>query len=99
MLKPNIFTDCVWELSDLVAQHRGGLQFLAAGETLETSLVISPTSSRETLSVVYRFLTGGTNLLLEAFLHHPALRPLAPRLGPGEGPGAWSWANINLGPQ
>ena len=94
MLKPNIFTDCVWELSDLVAQHRGGLQFLAAGETLETSLVISPTSSRETLSVVYRFLTGGTNLLLEAFLHHPALRPLASHqdwgqeraLGPGAGP-------------
>ena len=65
-------------MSDLVAQHRGGLQFLVAGETLETSLVISPTSSREALSIVDRLPTLGTHLLLQAFLHHAAaLRPLS----------------------
>ena len=44
-------SDDVWQLCepDLVAQHRGGLQFLAAGETLEASLVISPPSSEAEL--------------------------------------------------
>ena len=51
-------------MSDLVAQHRGGLQFLAAGETLEASLVISPPTRGETLSIVDRLLTLGTHLLL-----------------------------------
>ena len=65
-------------MSDLVAQHRGGLQFLVAGETLETSLVISPTSSREALSIVDRLPTLGTDLLLQTFLHHAAsLQPLS----------------------
>ena len=55
-----------------MAQHRSGFQFLAAGETFETSLVISPTTSRETLRIVDRFLTLGADLLLQTFLHDAA---------------------------
>ena len=77
MLKSYIFTSDVWQMCDLVAQHRGGLQFLAAGETLEASLVISPSTSGETLSIVDGLLTLGTHLLLQACLHHAALQPLS----------------------
>ena len=62
-------------MCDLVAQHRAGLQLLAAGETLEASLVISPATGGETLSIVDWLLTSGAHLPLQAALHHPALLP------------------------
>ena len=71
--------------------------------------MISPTASREALSIVDRFLTAGTELLLQAFLHDAAvLQPLSSHQDWGqrsnrEGPACllssgWISANINLEP-
>ena len=60
-------------MTDLTAEHGGGLQLLVAGVTLEAPLVVPLAPSWESLSIKYLLLTLRTDVLLQSSCSHPVL--------------------------